>query len=172
MQDQNNVNQGLTPNTIINCHNKMLYFIKNAELTLLEEFLNNQTIKNICGTDGWDYILNSPINADGDTLLIWASFWGHEQLVSLLLADPAIDLYKTDKYGFTAQISARHAGRVNIAYKLKLAMDEKPQKGENKTAPPALCFEDDAGKDNFNEWLSGMIKPSSTTAYKKTDKAA
>ena len=152
--------------TIARCQKKLWEYVRCNNIPMIIAFLKNENIKNICGSEGWGHILNDSINEDGDTLLIWACFGGHEAIVRSLLEDPAVDLYKADKYGFTAQVSARHAGRAYIARLLESAIANNPQSSETNPAQ-SLCFEDDAGKDNFDQWLSGLIKPSMPNAYKK-----
>jgi ankyrin repeat protein len=97
-----------------------------------------------------------PINNDGDTLLIWACYQGYDAIVEFLMADPEVNLLKTDFHGFDAMTVCQHTKRDHLMNKLKAVLETRHQ-----TTPPALFeFAEPekliaTPKNTIKDWLYG-----------------
>tara|TARA_B100000989_G_C19504082_1_gene455644 strand:- start:1312 stop:1593 length:282 start_codon:yes stop_codon:yes gene_type:complete len=89
-----------------------------------QDFLNaartgdQETFLNILNDQSIN-INSNHADEDGSTVLIWAAFHGHGDIVNMHLADGRVDLNQGDEYRMTALMWAAregHAGIVNIRF--------------------------------------------------------
>ena len=115
----------------------------------LYHFMADPALKASMAPSAWAEFINMPINNDGDTMLIWSCYRSYDALFQFLMAEPAIDMLKTDFHGFDAMTVAQHAKRADLAAQIKDTLETMQQ-----SVPPAP-FE-------FEERQDVVTTPSST----------